>query len=149
MARLDGADAVIMAAAVADYAPESREGQKVAKSADVVTLSLRKTPDILSGIGAWRLAHGGPCPVLVGFAAETDEAVARARRKLETKHADFVVVNNVLEPGAGFEVDTNIVTLVGRDWEDALPLQAKSAVAAVILDRVERLLASQPPGPGR
>ncbi len=149
MARLDQADAVVMAAAVADYAPESREGRKIEKSADSITLSLRKTPDILSGLGAWRLAHGGVRPVLVGFAAETDDAVARARRKLATKHTDFVVVNNVLEPGAGFEVDTNVVTLVGPDWEDALPLQAKSAVAAVILDRIERLLDGARPGPGR
>jgi phosphopantothenoylcysteine decarboxylase/phosphopantothenate--cysteine ligase len=140
MARMGTADVVVMAAAVADYAPETRQGQKIAKSADQITLNLRKTPDILAGAGAWRLARGGTRPVLVGFAAETDDGVARARKKLETKHADFVVVNNVLEPGAGFEVDTNIVTLVGRDWEDALPLQAKSSVAAVILDRVERLL---------
>ena len=67
--------------------------------------------------------------------------MAKGRKKLEAKRADFVVVNNVLEPGAGFEVETNVVTLVGPDWEDALPLQPKSAVAAVILDRAERLLA--------
>jgi phosphopantothenoylcysteine decarboxylase / phosphopantothenate---cysteine ligase len=140
MARLGGSDVVVMAAAVADYAPESCEEQKISKTADALTLRLRKTPDILAGIGSWRLAHGGSRPVLVGFAAETQDAVARARRKLEAKHVDFIVVNNVLEPGAGFEVDTNVVTVVGGDYEDALPLQPKSSVAAAIFDRVGRAL---------
>ena len=140
MARLDRADIVVMAAAVADYAPEERVSRKIVKSADSMTVTLRKTPDILAGVGAWRLARGANRPVLVGFAAETDDAVNRGRRKLEAKHADFVVVNDVLEPGAGFDVDTNVVTLVGRDWDEALPLQPKSSVASVILDRAERYL---------
>ncbi len=147
MARLDTADIVVMAAAVADYAPESRDVRKKAKSDDGVTLTLRRTPDILAGIGAWRSAQGRVRPVLVGFAAETDDAVAKGRRKLVSKHADFVVVNDVLEPGAGFEVETNVVTLVGPDWEEALPLQSKSSVAAVILDRAERLIAQAAGGP--
>lgn len=140
MARAEGTDAIVMAAAVADYAPAAREPRKIAKSADAVTLELRRTPDILAGLGAWRRERGSARPVLVGFAAETGEAVARGRRKLEAKHADFIVVNDVLEPGAGFEVETNVVTLVGPDWEEALPLQAKSSIARVILDRVERAL---------
>jgi phosphopantothenoylcysteine decarboxylase/phosphopantothenate--cysteine ligase len=140
MARLDGADVVVMAAAVADYAPESPEEHKITKTADTLTLRLRRTPDILAGVGSWRLARGGSRPVLVGFAAETQDAVVRARRKLEAKHADFIVVNDVREPGAGFEVDTNVVTLVGHDFQDALPLQPKSSVASAILDRVGRAL---------
>jgi phosphopantothenoylcysteine decarboxylase/phosphopantothenate--cysteine ligase len=140
MARLDTADIVIMAAAVADYAPEAKDDHKRPKSDDGVTLTLRRTPDILAGVGAWRAGRGSARPVLVGFAAETDDAVAKGRRKLDAKRADFIVVNNVLEPGAGFEVDTNVVTLVGPGWEDALPLQPKAQVAAAILDRVERLL---------
>ena len=147
MARVDTADIVVMAAAVADYAPESRDDRKKAKSDDGVTLTLRRTPDILAGIGAWRSAQGRARPVLVGFAAETDDGVAKGRRKLVSKHADFVVVNDVLEPGAGFEVETNVVTLVGPDWEEALPLQPKSSVAAVILDRAERLIAQAAGGP--
>jgi phosphopantothenoylcysteine decarboxylase/phosphopantothenate--cysteine ligase len=140
MTRIESADVVIMAAAVADYTPERKEDRKRAKSEDGVTVTLRRTPDILAGVGAWRAARGGSRPVLVGFAAETDDAVDKGRRKLESKRADFVVVNNVLEPGAGFEVDTNVVTLVGPGWEEALPLQPKSSVAAAILDRAERLL---------
>ncbi len=147
MARLDAADIVVMAAAVADYAPETKDDRKRAKSGDVLTMTLRRTPDILAGIGAWRVAQGRVRPVLVGFAAETDDAVAKGRRKLEAKRADFVVVNNVLEPGAGFEVETNVVTLVGPDWEEALPLQPKSSVAAVILDHAERLLGQTAGGP--
>ena len=140
MARLDAADVVIMAAAVADYAPETPDDRKRAKSEEGLTITLRRTPDILAGVGAWRAARGSWRPVLVGFAAETDDAVNKGRRKLESKRADFVVVNNVLEPGAGFDVDTNAVTLVGPGWEEALPLQPKASVAAAILDRAERLL---------
>ena len=140
MARLDTADVVIMAAAVADYAPEAKDARKRPKSDDGLTITLRRTPDILALVGAWRASRGTPAPVLVGFAAETDDAVAKGRKKLEAKRADFIVVNDVLEPGAGFEVDTNVVTLVGPGWEDALPLQPKARVAAAILDRIERLL---------
>jgi phosphopantothenoylcysteine decarboxylase/phosphopantothenate--cysteine ligase len=140
MARLDTADVVIMAAAVADYAPEAKADRKRPKSEDGLTVTLRRTPDILADVGAWRAARGTPMPVLVGFAAETGDAVAKGRKKLDAKRADFIAVNDVLEPGAGFDVDTNVVTLVGRGWEDALPLQPKAQVAAAILDRVERLL---------
>lgn len=145
MARVADADAVVMAAAVADYAPEAAKSQKIKKHDEALTLTLHRTPDILATLGEWRRRLGGTRPVLVGFAAETDDVVARARRKLESKHVDFVAANDVLQPGAGFEVDTNVVTLVGRDWEDALPLQAKTSVAAAILDRVERLLETSPP----
>ena len=149
MARLDGADAVVMAAAVADYAPPTTEAQKIPKSEDVLTLTLRRTPDILAAIGAWRADRGGSRPVLVGFAAETSDAVARARRKLAAKRVDFIVVNNVLQPGAGFEVDTNIVTLVGPDWEEMLPLQSKTSIAGVILDRIQLRLGAESSGPHR
>ena len=146
MARLEAADVVVMAAAVADYAPEARDDRKRAKSDDGLTVTLRRTPDILAGIGAWRAARAATAPVIVGFAAETDDAVEKGRKKREAKRADIIVVNNVLEPGAGFEVDTNVVTLVGQGWEDALPLQPKTSVAAVILDRVERLLGTPAAG---
>jgi phosphopantothenoylcysteine decarboxylase/phosphopantothenate--cysteine ligase len=143
MARLESADIVVMAAAVADYAPESPDDRKRPKSEGSLTLTLRRTPDILAGVGDWRAARGGALPVIVGFAAETDDAVNKGRRKLESKRADFVAVNNVLEPGAGFEIDTNVVTLVGPGWEERLPLQPKSSVAAAILDRAEWLLAER------
>jgi phosphopantothenoylcysteine decarboxylase/phosphopantothenate--cysteine ligase len=146
MARLEAADIVVMAAAVADYAPEKAADRKPAKSEGGLSVTLRRTPDILAGIGAWRAERNSARPVLVGFAAETDDAVKKGRQKLEAKRVDFVAVNDVLEPGAGFEVDTNVVTLVGHGWEEALPLQPKSSVAAAILDRAERLLAAQMDG---
>ncbi|MQA29791.1 MAG: bifunctional phosphopantothenoylcysteine decarboxylase/phosphopantothenate--cysteine ligase CoaBC [Luteitalea sp.] len=131
---------VIMAAAVADYAPEQRVNQKVHKGADTITLVLTRTPDILADLGARRLA-AGTGPVLVGFAAETEDVVARAAEKLHRKHADLIVANDVSRGDAGFEVATNAVTLVSRDGVDPLPLETKVRVAAEILDRVERLLA--------
>jgi phosphopantothenoylcysteine decarboxylase / phosphopantothenate---cysteine ligase len=140
MARADGVDAVVMAAAVADYQPASTSAQKVHKLPGSLTLELTRTPDILAALGAARNARGGSRPVLVGFAAETEDVVGRARRKLEAKQVDLIVANDVTAPGAGFEVETNVVTLVGRDWQEALPLQAKSAVATVIVDRMVSLL---------
>jgi len=133
---------VVMAAAVADYAPLERAGQKVPKGGDTITLVLRKTPDILGELGQRRVATGGG-PLLVGFAAETEQVVARATAKREQKHADLIVANDVSRADAGFDVETNAVTIVGAGGADALPLQSKARVAADILDRVERLLTAR------
>jgi phosphopantothenoylcysteine decarboxylase / phosphopantothenate---cysteine ligase len=135
-----GAAVVIMAAAVADYAPAQQAGQKVAKGADTITLTLKKTPDILADLGSRRLASAGG-PLLVGFAAETEQVVARATEKLRRKHADLIVANDVSRSDAGFDVETNAVTLITADGTDPLPLQSKARVAGEILNRVEQLLA--------
>ena len=82
--------------------------------------------------------------MLVGFAAQTGDPVAAARRKLESKRVDLIVANDVTAPGAGFDVDTNVVSLVSRDDAEALPLLPKADVAAAVLDRVERLLVATP-----
>ena len=145
VARAADADIIVMAAAVADYAPEAVESGKIKKQGETLTLTLRRTPDILASLGQWRSRLGEARPVLVGFAAETSDLVASARQKLEAKRVDLIVANDVLQPGAGFEADTNVVTLVGRDWDEALPLQPKSSVASAILDRVERMLEAAPP----
>jgi phosphopantothenoylcysteine decarboxylase/phosphopantothenate--cysteine ligase len=137
MERAAVADAVIMAAAVADYTPEHVADQKVRKGADTVTLVLKRTPDILADLGTMRRGDGGP--VLVGFAAETEDVVARAKQKLRDKRADLIVANDVSRSDAGFDVDTNAVTIVSADGAETLPLQSKSRVAAEILDRVERI----------
>jgi len=142
MERAAGADAVIMAAAVADYTPERVADQKVRKGADSLTLVLKRTPDILADLGTMRRGEGGP--VLVGFAAETEDVVARAREKLRGKRADLIVANDVSRSDAGFDVETNAVTIVSPDGVETLPLQSKARVAAEILDRVERLLARNP-----
>jgi phosphopantothenoylcysteine decarboxylase/phosphopantothenate--cysteine ligase len=137
------ADVVIMAAAVADYTPERRASQKITKRDDQLTVVLKKTPDILADLGARRAASGRG-PLLVGFAAETENVVARAAAKREAKQVDLVVANDVSREDAGFEVDTNAVTIVGPDGPETLPLQAKSRVAMSILDRIESLLAKAP-----
>ncbi|MEX2273459.1 MAG: bifunctional phosphopantothenoylcysteine decarboxylase/phosphopantothenate--cysteine ligase CoaBC [Vicinamibacterales bacterium] len=132
------ADAVIMAAAVADYAPAGGAiAAKHEKAEDDWTLRLSRTRDILADLGASRQ---GARPVLVGFAAETGDPAPAARRKLCAKHLDLIVANDVSKPGSGFDVDTNEVILIDRDGEECLPLMTKDAVAAQLLDRVERIL---------
>jgi len=139
LSRAADMDVVVMAAAVADYTPADRAAQKVPKGGETLTLLLKRTPDILGDLGQRRVASGGG-PVLVGFAAETENVVANASAKREKKHADLIVANDVSRSDAGFDVDTNAVTIVGADGAEALPLQSKSRVAAEILDRVEKLL---------
>jgi phosphopantothenoylcysteine decarboxylase/phosphopantothenate--cysteine ligase len=139
----DTQDVVIMAAAVADYAPAERQPQKMTKDQDSLTLVLKKTQDILGELGRRRLATGRG-PLLVGFAAETDDVVRRATAKRAQKHVDLIVANDVSRSDAGFDVDTNAVTIVGPDGVEELPLQPKRRVASAILDRVEKLLASRP-----
>jgi phosphopantothenoylcysteine decarboxylase/phosphopantothenate--cysteine ligase len=134
------AHVVVMAAAVADYTPAQPAGEKISKSDGPMTLTLERTPDILARLGEARARITGRGPVLVGFAAETSEAVAKAREKLTRKKVDLIVANDVSRADAGFDVDTNAVTLVSADGADELPLQSKTAVAGRILDRIERLL---------
>jgi phosphopantothenoylcysteine decarboxylase/phosphopantothenate--cysteine ligase len=145
IARIERQDVAILAAAVADYAPAERAAQKVQKGDDTITLVLKKTPDILADLGRKRLASGAG-PILVGFAAETDEVVSRAAAKRDRKHADLIVANDVSRADAGFEVDANAVTIVSADGAETLPLQSKARVAAAILDRVESLLQKSPVG---
>jgi phosphopantothenoylcysteine decarboxylase / phosphopantothenate---cysteine ligase len=140
MSRADAVDVVIMAAAVADYMPAVRAAQKVQKAEGDLTITLTRTPDILADLGARRLKVGRG-PVLVGFAAETEDVITRARQKRERKHVDLIVANDVSRPDAGFDVDTNAVTLVSAEGTDDVPLQPKRNVAAAIVDRIERLVA--------
>ena len=140
MARAAEADVVIMAAAVADYTVATPEPQKIAKQEGPLTLTLTRTRDILADLGNLPSRRTADQPVLVGFAAETHDVLARAQRKLEHKRVDLIVANDVLQPGAGFDGDMNAVTLVTRDDVEEVPLQSKSSVASRILDRVESLL---------
>jgi phosphopantothenoylcysteine decarboxylase / phosphopantothenate---cysteine ligase len=135
------ADAVIMAAAVADYAPEGGPiGAKKAKDDAAWSVRLTRTRDILAELGA---ARRGGRPVLVGFAAETGDPVPAATKKLAAKQADLIVANDVSKPGSGFDVDTNEITLVDAEGAEALPLMSKDEAAGAILDRVARLLAAK------
>jgi phosphopantothenoylcysteine decarboxylase/phosphopantothenate--cysteine ligase len=125
----------IFAAAVSDYRPAQPNGQKIKRTKDSLTLSLEPTPDILASV-----ARNKGERFLVGFAAETEHVAENARKKLAAKNADLIVANDVSAEGAGFDHDTNIVTLFARDGRDlALPRMSKSEVAQRILDEVVRL----------
>ncbi|MEM6782556.1 MAG: bifunctional phosphopantothenoylcysteine decarboxylase/phosphopantothenate--cysteine ligase CoaBC [Bacteroidota bacterium] len=134
-----GADLVIAAAAVADYAPAEPSAHKRKKEADPaneageVVLRLRRTPDILAALGAQKRKG----QQLVGFALETQDGLANAQSKLQRKRLDWIVLNYANEDGAGFGTGTNRVTLLGRDGaEVALPKAEKGRIAGAILDRV-------------
>jgi phosphopantothenoylcysteine decarboxylase / phosphopantothenate---cysteine ligase len=125
----------VFAAAVSDYRPAEPNGQKIKRDSESFTLSLEPTPDILASV-----ARNKGERFLVGFAAETDHVAENARKKLAAKNADLIVANDVTAEGAGFDYDTNIVTLFARDGRDlALPRMNKSEVAQRILDEVVRL----------
>ena len=134
-----GADAVVMAAAVADYMPDGgANAAKIAKTDGPLTMTFVRTPDILGELG--RLRGEARTPVLVGFAAETGDPRPRARQKLASKHVDLIVANDVSRTDAGFDTDTNAAYLVSADGDVEMPLQLKTELASEILDRVERLL---------
>jgi phosphopantothenoylcysteine decarboxylase/phosphopantothenate--cysteine ligase len=141
IARADRTDAIIMSAAVADYTPaDGRRPGKIGKGGDL-HLELVRTVDILAELGRWR--GDRTRPVLVGFAAQTGDVEAAARRKLVAKGVDLVVANDILAPGSGFEVTTNQVTLVSRAGSEPLPLMSKDEVAGIVMDRVEQALAAE------
>ena len=134
------ADAIVMAAAVADYTPAGGPAPgKVKKQEGDLTVTLERTVDILADLGRWRA--GAAQPVLVGFAAETTDVIRYAARKREDKQVDLVVANDVGRAGAGFEVDTNVASFVTADGVQSFPLEAKSALAARIVDFVAQRLA--------
>lgn len=142
-ARTDGQDVVVMSAAVADYTPAAPVTEKMKKGDGPVTITLSRTKDILGDLGKLPSRRQG-IPVLVGFAAETTDLVAYAKSKLQQKGADLIVANDVSRVDAGFDVDTNAVTLVSSGGVEDVPLQSKSAVAARILDRIEQFLLAIP-----
>ena len=144
----DGVDLVAMVAAVADYTPAGgARKEKLLRDTDELVVTLRRTPDILAALGRWRA--GRKRPVLVGFAAEVGDPVARAREKLRRKQVDLVVANDVSRPGAGFGGDTNVATLVTDTEAEEVPLGPKRDLARVLLDRIEPRLAPAPVGEGR
>ncbi len=130
------ADALIMAAAVADYQPKSVAKAKIKKETPSLTLELVRTPDILTEVKGDFLK--------IGFAAESEDVVANARQKLEKKHLDLIAANDITAPDSGFGVDTNKVTLIDRNGKiESLPLLTKREVADRILDKVVELLAKK------
>jgi len=141
LARYDAVDAVVMAAAVADFRPKAPTDEKLKKTDGVPELHLEPTPDILAALGANKRDQ-----VLVGFAAETERLREHAADKLAAKRLDLVVANDVSAPDAGFEVDTNRAVLLDSDGSaEELPLLPKSTLAGLVLDRVRDLLEQRGP----
>lgn len=128
------ADIIIKAAAVADYTPEVVADEKIKKSDGEAELKLKRTTDILKWLGENRVA--GKKQFLCGFSMETEHMVENSRAKLEKKNLDMIVANNLKVPGAGFGVDTNVVTLITRSETKELPQMSKEEVAAGILNEI-------------
>lgn len=126
-------DAFVLSAAVADFTPEHPAGQKIKKEGQSQrTLSLTATQDIL----AWLGEHKKQGQRLCGFSMETEHLLENSRKKLEKKKADLIAANSLTQPGAGFGVDTNCLTLIGPDWEEQLPLMSKEDCAGILLDKL-------------
>jgi phosphopantothenoylcysteine decarboxylase/phosphopantothenate--cysteine ligase len=128
-------DTVIMAAAVADYRPAEFSPKKIKKEKNHVSIAMVKNPDILAEMGKKK-----GTTFLVGFAAETENLLANAQKKLKAKNIDLVIANDVTQPGAGFETNTNIVTLLCRDGKsEKLPQMSKELLAHKIFDKIKAL----------
>jgi len=135
------ADVIIMAAAVADFRPVAPPAGKIKKDQGVPQIVLEPTPDILAALGAAKLDG----QVLVGFAAETSDLLANAESKLQRKHLDLIVANDVSAPGVGFQHDTNAVTLVQPGGVvHAVALTDKRSIAKAVLDTVVRIRGASP-----
>ena len=138
MKETPGQDVVIQAAAVCDYRFAEQKTSKIKKADDTgLTLTMVENPDIARAVG--EIKKKGQ--TLVGFAAETDHVLQNAEEKLKKKNLDMIVANDVTAPGAGFNVDTNIATLITRDGQEAQPMMTKRQLADVILDRILALRA--------
>lgn len=131
-AEADRQDIIIKAAAVADYTPDTVAPEKIKKSGEGLTISLKRTQDILAYLGE----HKRPGQILCGFAMETEDLLENARKKLETKHCDMICANSLRREGAGFGTDTNVLTLLTRDGTQELELMSKEQAAHRILDRL-------------
>lgn len=130
-------DVIIKAAAVLDYRPKERSAHKLKRKGGEYTLDLIENPDILAELGCRK---SGGRPLLIGFAAETQELLANAAQKLKKKNLDMIVANDVSRHDAGFEVDTNAVKIIYRDGRtEEWPLMAKEEVAERILDRIKTM----------
>ncbi|MBQ6544312.1 MAG: bifunctional phosphopantothenoylcysteine decarboxylase/phosphopantothenate--cysteine ligase CoaBC [Lachnospiraceae bacterium] len=125
-------DIIIKAAAVADYRPQYAADQKMKKTDEELFISLERTTDILAYLGA----HRREGQFLCGFSMETQDMLENSRKKLESKNLDMICANNVKEEGAGFAVDTNVLTLITKDTERALPCMSKEEAASEILSEI-------------
>lgn len=136
--RFNDVDGAIMCAAVADYTPKEVSALKIKKGDDDLRIELRRTKDIAAELGRTKGNR-----LLAGFALESHDGEAHARRKLHDKNFDFIVLNSLQDEGAGFGVDTNKVTFIDADGKESLPLMTKREVADRIADRVEKFFAKR------
>ena len=133
------ADIIIMAAAVGDYTPERVSDQKIKKSVEPLTIKLKRTTDILAELGKTKRKN----QLLIGFALETENLIENATRKLQSKNADWIILNSPTEEGAGFGPSTNKVTMIHKDGSHIpLPLMPKKQVARSILDQIGKPVTS-------
>jgi phosphopantothenoylcysteine decarboxylase/phosphopantothenate--cysteine ligase len=135
-ARAEESDLIFKAAAVADYTPCDYSGDKIKKKEGDLSIPLKRTTDIL----AWLGEHRRPGQVICGFSMETRDMVANSQAKLEKKKVDMICANNLKVSGAGFGVDTNILTVITRQGAEELPLMGKEDAAGQVLDRAMALL---------
>ena len=130
--RMAEQDIIIKAAAVADYTPATVADNKIKKTDGEAAIALTRTKDILGYLGEHRTEK----QILCGFSMETENMLENSRKKLDKKHLDLVVANNLKVEGAGFGVDTNVVTLITREGARELPKMTKEEVAGAILDEI-------------
>jgi phosphopantothenoylcysteine decarboxylase/phosphopantothenate--cysteine ligase len=136
LAEFDTVDIVIKAAAVADYRPEMVAEQKIKKSGETLTINLVKNPDILLDLGQRKKRQ-----LLIGFAAETQDLMIHAQEKLTKKNLDMIVANDVTLPGAGFNIDTNIVKIIYKNGDiEELPQLSKQQIAEILLNKISEML---------
>ena len=135
-ARAEESDLIFKAAAVADYTPCDYSGDKIKKKEGNLSIPLKRTVDILSWLGE----HRRPGQVICGFSMETRDMVANSQAKLEKKRVDMICANNLKVSGAGFGVDTNILTVITRQGAEELPLMGKEDAAGQVIDRAVALL---------
>ena len=137
---IPGADVLIMAAAVADFRPASPAAHKLKREKGVPQIYLEATPDILASVSQFKSTSGFP-RVMIGFAAESQDLLSNARRKLHAKGLDLIIANDITVNDAGFAVDTNRVTLLfANGTKEILPLMSKTEVAEKIIEHISRLL---------
>ncbi len=133
------ADFIFKAAAVADYTPAEYCDQKIKKKEGDLSIPLKRTPDILEYLGQ----HRAPGQVICGFSMETEHMAQNSREKLNKKHVDMICANNLKQAGAGFGVDTNILTVITPEETVELPLQSKESAANAVIDRAAALAQSK------
>jgi phosphopantothenoylcysteine decarboxylase/phosphopantothenate--cysteine ligase len=140
LAEVTACDALVMAAAVANYTPDQVADQKIPHEDGALTVRLVPTRDILADVVAWRRQQDRQGPLVVGFAAETHDVVERARAKRARKGIDVIVANDVSTAESGFDVDVNEVIIIGIGTDEHVPRASKPAIASVLADRLEQWL---------